>query len=266
MNSVLTYRFEEEDFKNLYVLEDYYCTNPFCDCNHVTISLCDKEDHNNRFSFLLNFNKKYENLPNHPELTERQKAIIGEFMEEVTDEMVVLFKQRYMEAKAYGEKAPMSYLIFEPGRYVNYMEMFPREKQLLDFKFNDEKHFAEDAYELDPRRDNKSLQLTFYKFDPAEERPPAIFSYNYYFNEKKREEEEAKLDSGNSELLLWFIQFIPNLNDTLKKRYKKAKQIGEELLKSAPKMGIQTHKVQRNEMCPCGSGKKFKKCCGLKLN
>ena len=110
-------------------------TNPFCDCNHVTISLCDKEDHNNRFSFLLNFNKVHGNLPNHPELTERQKAILKEFMKEVTDEMIVLFKQRYMEAKAYGEKAPMSYLLLEPGRYVNYMEIFPRFKQPLDFKF-----------------------------------------------------------------------------------------------------------------------------------
>lgn len=262
----MTYRFEEEDFRNLYVLEDYYCTNPFCDCNHVTISLCDKEDHNNRFSFLMNFNKTHGNLPNHPELTERQKAILKEFMEEVTEEMIILFKQRYMEAKAYGEKTPMSYLMFEPGRYVNYMEMFPREKQPLDFKFEENKHFAEDAYEMDPRNDNRSVQLAFYKFDPAEDRPPVIFSYNYYFNEKKREEEEAKLDSGNSELLLRCIQFIPNFNDILKKRYKEAKQIGEELLKSGPKMNIKTHKVQRNEMCPCGSGKKFKKCCGLKLN
>jgi len=212
----MTYRFEKEDFKNLYVLEDYYCTNPFCDCNHVTISLCDKEDHNNRFSFLLNFNKVHGNLPNHPELTERQKAILKEFMEEVTEEMIILFKQRYMEAKAYGEKTPMSYLIFEPGRYVNYMEIFPREKQPLDFKFEENKHFTEDAYEMDPRNDNRSVQLAFYKFDPADDRPPVIFSYNYYFNEKKREEEEAKLDSGNSELLLRCIQFIPNFNDILK--------------------------------------------------
>ncbi|MDM0116001.1 SEC-C metal-binding domain-containing protein [Variovorax sp. J22R133] len=26
------------------------------------------------------------------------------------------------------------------------------------------------------------------------------------------------------------------------------------------------HKVRRNEPCPCGSGKKFKKCCGERLN
>ena len=262
----MTYRFEEEDFQNLYVLEDFYCTNPFCDCNHVTISLCDKEDDDNRFSFLLNFNKTSGILPNHPALTDRQSAIVKEFMEEVTDEMIILFKQRYMEGKAYGEKNPMSYLMFESGRYVNYMEMFPRAKQRLDFQYEEEKYFAEDAYELDPRNDNKSVQLTFYKYDPTEDRPPPLFSYNYYFNEKKREEEEAKLEEQHSELLLGFIQFISNLNDILKQRYKEAKNIGEELLKTSPNIELKPHKVQRNEMCPCGSGKKFKKCCGLKLN
>ncbi len=27
-----------------------------------------------------------------------------------------------------------------------------------------------------------------------------------------------------------------------------------------------THKVGRNDPCPCGSGKKYKKCCFLKIN
>ena len=262
----MTYRFEEEDFKSLYVLEDYYCTNPFCDCNHVTISLCDREDDDNRFSFLLNFNKTQGILPNQPALTDKHNAIIKEFMKEVTDEMVVLFKQRYMEAKAYGEKNSMSYLTFESGRFVNYMEMFPRAKQLLDFKYEEEKHFTEDAYELDPRNDNKSVQLTFYRLDTAEDRPAPIFSHNYYFNEKKREEEEANLEPNHGENLMQFIQFIPNLNENLKERYQEAKQIGGELLKTAPNLEMKPHKVQRNEACPCGSGKKFKKCCGLKLN
>ncbi len=263
---MMTYRFEEEDFKNLYVLEDYYCTNPFCDCNHVTISMCDKEEDDNRFSFLLNFDKTQGILPNQPELTGKQTAIIKEFLGEVTNEMIILFKQRYMEAKAYGEKNPMSYLMLESGRFVNYMEMFPRAKQWLDFKFEEEKHFTEDAYEMDPRNDNKSVQLTFYRFQPAGDRPPPIFSYTYYFNEKKREEEEAKLEENHGEILLQFIQFISNLNEILKKRYKEAKQIGAELLKSSPNLEITPHKVRRNEICSCGSGKKFKKCCGLKIN
>jgi preprotein translocase subunit SecA len=32
----------------------------------------------------------------------------------------------------------------------------------------------------------------------------------------------------------------------------------------APKTVIRGPKVGRNDPCPCGSGKKFKKCCGIK--
>ena len=36
----------------------------------------------------------------------------------------------------------------------------------------------------------------------------------------------------------------------LHKKYKKSKTI------------VKEHKVGRNDPCPCGSGKKYKKCCG----
>jgi len=32
------------------------------------------------------------------------------------------------------------------------------------------------------------------------------------------------------------------------------------------KPGLQRKKIGRNEKCPCGSGKKYKKCCLNKLN
>jgi len=35
-----------------------------------------------------------------------------------------------------------------------------------------------------------------------------------------------------------------------------------ELLLNSPKTKIAQKKVGRNEPCPCGSGKKYKKCCG----
>ncbi|MFQ5481380.1 MAG: YecA family protein [Nitrospinaceae bacterium] len=263
-NSLMTFRFEEERFKNLYVLEDYYCTNPFCDCNHVTLSLADRENDGNRFSFLLNFNKGRGSLPNQQKLTPTQESIVKEFMEGLGDEMMVLFKQRYLEAKAYGEKNPMSYLVFEPGKFINYMELFPRARKLLDFDFQGGKHFVEDSYELDPRNDNRTVRMAFYKFDPNEEKLPPIFHYTYHFNEKNREAFDEKLPLEHADLLVEFTRFIPNLFEVLKTRYKEAKKIGEELLDSLPDLGA--HKVMRNEMCPCGSGKKYKKCCGLKVH
>ena len=92
----------------------------------MTVSLADREQENNRIIFLLNFNKTSNSLPNAPKWTKAQSDIIKGFVKKLPDELMVLFKQRYLEAKAFGEKNPMSYLMFEPGRYVNYFELFPR--------------------------------------------------------------------------------------------------------------------------------------------
>jgi len=35
-----------------------------------------------------------------------------------------------------------------------------------------------------------------------------------------------------------------------------------EILLNPPKTRVAEKKVGRNELCPCGSGKKYKKCCG----
>lgn len=260
---MMTFRFEEEDFQNVYALEDYYCTNPFCDCNHVTISFYNSEN-DDRISFLLNFNKTHSLLPNHPKPSKVQMEIIKGFVKNLQEELFVLLKQRYLEAKAYGEKNPMSYLVFEPGRYVNYLEAFPKNTQSLDFSYNNEKHFAEDSYDLDPRNNNKDVRFAFYKFNLKDEKQTALFNYTYHFDEGLREETDKKLGAAEGAILLEINQFIPNLADILKSRYKEMKQIGKQLLESKPKTGFA--KISRNDDCPCGSGKKYKKCCALKLN
>jgi len=38
--------------------------------------------------------------------------------------------------------------------------------------------------------------------------------------------------------------------------------VSGEITEDVPQVGCQTKKVGRNCLCPCGSGKKFKKCCG----
>lgn len=262
----MTYRFEEEDFRNTYVLEDYYCTNPFCDCKHVTISLNDQENGNNRFMFLLNFNKTHNPLPNAPKITAAQTGIIKEFIKKIPDELLVLFKQRYMEAKAYGEKNPMSYLLFEPGRYYNYMELFPRNLKMLDFTYEKERYFAEDSYEIDPRSDNRNVKLAFYKLELDNEQPTPKFTYTYYFQENKREQEDAELEAEQNDMVLAFTRGIPGHFDMLKKRYKEARKIGDKVMKESSGPPVIEGKIRPNEPCPCGSGKKFKKCCALKMN
>lgn len=263
----MTFRFEEEDFAHTYNLEDYYCTNPFCDCNHVTLSFRDIDNEANRISFLLGLNGGHGPLPNQPKLTKTQVEIVRNFVKNMPKEMMVLFKQRYTEAKAHGEKSPASYLVFEPGRYVNYLEFFPKNKKVIEFGLNNKKYFVEDCYEMDPRQDNKDVQLVFYELDiETLDKQEALFNYKFHFTENKREEADAALSEEQGALVLGMTASNSNLLNLFKDRYKGVKKIGEDLLQQAPKNRLMEVNIHRNEMCPCGSGKKFKRCCGSKLN
>ncbi|MBT5028109.1 MAG: hypothetical protein HOH38_04450 [Nitrospinaceae bacterium] len=262
----MTYRFEEEDYRSTYVLEDFYHTHPFIEYNYVVIRLRDEDNSANAFAFQVNFNKTFNPLPDHPRLTDVQTQIAKSFSKNAPDELMQLFKQRVVEAKAYGEKNPSTYLEFEPGNYYNYFELFPRNKEMLDFHYNKDQYFAEDSYDIDPRNDNRSVQLAFYKLELDNSNQPPLLSSTYYLDEALREKEDGKMDASSRDMLIAINQSIPDFNDRLKKHYKEAKKIGQELLKNTPGVQVQEGKVKPNENCPCGSGKKYKKCCALKLN
>ncbi|MEE9258241.1 MAG: SEC-C metal-binding domain-containing protein, partial [Nitrospinaceae bacterium] len=70
----------------------------------------------------------------------------------------------------------------------------------------------------------------------------------------------------HNDMVLELNRSIPDLFDILKKRYKEVKTIGEEIMKTKPRKMFGAQKIGPNDSCPCGSGKKYKKCCAQKLN
>ena len=93
-----------------------------------------------------------------------------------------------------------------------------------------------------------------------------FFLQPIFWKRRLREKEDAKLEPTNSDMLIAINQSIPDFNEKLKKRYKEAKKIGQDLLKNTPGLKVQEGKIKPNDPCPCGSGKKYKKCCALMLN
>lgn len=146
------------------------------------------------------------------------------------------------------------------------MECFPRNNENLNFACEEEKFFAEDSYELDPRIDNRDVKLVFYPFELDEKNLKPIFTYTYYFEESKRADADSTIDAKASDILLGLNQTLPNVIDIFKKRYKECKSIGDDLLKSGPNVPTFEGELKPNDSCPCGSGKKYKKCCADKLN
>ncbi len=234
----MTFRFEEEDYQNTYVLEDFYGTNPFEDSHCTLLCLHDPESEV-RLSFIYNFNKTYVTPPGQGQLTQTQASIVKGFVKDMPEELATLIKQRYFEAKAYGEKNPRSYLEFQTGRYANYIEMFPHKSAPMNFSFDGQNHFAEDSYEMDPRIKNQSVKLSFYEEDTQNEKQSALFHYTYFFDEEKRAEVDSRLQEEESAILYAFHQFVPGAHDVLKTRYKEVKKLGAELMEEGPQIPVQ---------------------------
>ena len=211
-------------------MEDYYQTNPFSDFQNILISFRDSEKPDNRITFLLGFKKTYTLPPNQSTLTSVQTEIVKRFVNEIPDELLVLFKQRYFEAKGFGEKNPMSYLEFDPGKYYNFVELFPRTSKPLEFDIDKVKYLVEDSYDIDPNCKNRTVKLAFYKLGLEDENKPPVFSYSYYFKEEQRIAEDNKIPEEQSVLVENMNSCIPNLRNLFKDRYREAKKVGESLL------------------------------------
>ena len=147
----------------------------------------------------------------------------------------------------------------------------------FSFKFNEtEMWFFEDQYCSNPKCLCNEAMLTFYKIDDSKETQEAEFAvrmnlnnfkYDVEFNENEQNRISEIIKSlHNSELEVFGI---------LKRRYKEVKSASKAIIKKfslkekkeakeAKEVKEEQPNIQvgRNDPCPCGSGKKYKKCCG----
>ena len=79
---------------------------------------------------------------------------------------------------------------------------------------------------------------------------------------EKRKVSRKELD----EIVQHFINTQKDKIAEFKSRYKKIKKLGKKILRKYKRSKIRSVekdvKVSRNAPCPCGSGKKYKNCCG----
>jgi len=142
-------------------------------------------------------------------------------------------------------------------------------------------YLIEDLYCSNPDCNCKEVHLQFLKVVPELSGKAGIidcFMAEMSFKEGRIKIYELfKSNKQDAEELMkvWKAQH-PDIVNLLQDRYRKIKEIGELSLKdkglykipdsvSKPvisKPVIRERKIGRNEPCPCGSGKKYKKCCG----
>jgi len=154
---------------------------------------------------------------------------------------------------------------YRPGKLVGYSAIFGRGNK-IKISFDSKEYYVLDSYCIISDCDCKEAHLDFYEI--IENKHPAewsfLIAYNYF---KDRVSEYEGIDREQSiqiiNLLLQenkklFEQRHNELKNFLKDKI--TNKIKRQILKRDIK-NIPYVKIGRNEPCPCGSGKKYKKCC-----
>lgn len=156
------------------------------------------------------------------------------------------------------------------GLTVPYRMAFPdKNNTTFAVDYEGKRYFLLDSYCMNPVCKCEDVNFTLYNGGPAQKLDDTGLDFKLSFKSKKatlinegwfsRQQAEAIVKEAISDNLKETI-------DICQARYKEMKQAGKEILGqdsiNHAFAGKEEPKINRNAPCPCGSGKKYKKCCG----
>ncbi len=131
--------------------------------------------------------------------------------------------------------------------------------------------YVDDQYCINPKCDCDAVRLVFLKINEETRIVNILFSISVPF------QDEIEIDDNITrytkeeikKIYYHWLKSDPEIIDILETRYTMMKEVGKGLIaKHLSKKphnytaGVGQKKIGRNDPCPCGSGKKYKKCCG----
>ena len=266
-------------FNPTILVHEEYCVNPGCSCTDALLRFIELSDDgaavNDLFILRLDINTWEVTEKKVINKTIKAEKMIEEFVVDI-DQLKEKLLSHYVSAKEYGKKNYIDYIsdgtvkLFLDGKMVSYSEIFGG-YDLFDkfsFKFNEtEMWFFEDQYCSNPKCLCNEAMLTFYKIDDSKQTQEAEFAVRMNLNNFKYDVEFNENEQNRiSEIIKSLHNSEPEVFGILKRRYKEVKNASKAIIK---KFSLKEKKeeqpniqIGRNDPCPCGSGKKYKKCCG----
>ena len=250
----------------------HYCANPLCQCRTVTLNFYDASGRFDDRLFKLDVNYETWQLES-SEIFKRDlyhRDIAEEFMDSLNDRFKAEILSK-IEPKARWEH-PLQDDIDLSGRDPNclvlYREIYRTEPfEDILFELDGKIYFVLDHYCPRPKCDCNDVVLSFYLIDDGKINNNPLLAYKVEFETGRGTvvhssagvslRQAKDLYGGLSKVFGGYaISFFEN-------RYRKIKEWGEVYfgVKDTQKKMI-TPKTGRNDPCPCGSGRKYKKCCG----
>lgn len=282
--------------RNPFVIEVAHCLNWECACESATLYLREIALHGEpladpiRFKVILHLREKLEHeAPERPPLIDAlARQLVAELPDAWVDEFIADQEAlRVMERRLAEHKlSPTS-----AGTLVKYSEIIHPDEGLSKGKFHysfffscrDGDFLIVDSYCPTPGCDCQRVHFEFFEqiYDPEhhtqetiERRFMAAFSLSgeldeIEFDNEKSPRTRAVLDA-------WSVR-VQEMRTELEERYEQVKAIGRRSglprASSSPSdlypfesAGLANRRrTNRNDPCPCGSGKKFKRCCARQL-
>ncbi|ERJ12229.1 YecA family protein [Haloplasma contractile] len=247
------------------IVEEYYCISK---CNEVRLDFLPADD-SNLDNPLLTFRYNFDSMDatniivnDHRFNSNLMIMNISNFNNRNKE----YFMNHYEEAKKYGVKQLGSKLSYEIKRSMNegtcilYSDVFNTSdyQATYQFKHSGDVYSIIDAYCMDPNCLCNEVLLYIMKNGEPEENDD-VFIVRYNFNDHTTVIEESSIVSERVDSIMQGLKNDENFIAIIKEHYHHMKLIGQEAFKfNEP---LRKKKIGRNDPCPCGSGKKYKKCC-----
>jgi hypothetical protein len=264
------------------------CENPLCECAAVDF-YCVMDDGSERppvLHFALD-PLKQQIAANHDNDRHADSAALAEAMAaEFGAEEWRRLRQYLLTWKRHAIRnmnvrrlqAPAPETMTADGSMVRFADIFPFAEG-FEFDLAGKHWVADDQYCVMPDCDCREVALSFLPLEPSPDGSNKIPSaripaarYDYTANRIAPIDAPAADQPSLTALAEAARAQNPTLLRDVKRRHAQLKKLYARALRQAPEEATATPpsepavrvepKVGRNEPCPCGSGKKYKKCCG----
>ena len=258
------------------------CENPLCSCHDVEFALEAVDDRSsgaasngNRYEFSLDVEERRLTKHKDRALSASNVNFARSFAKELDTRQWNEIRTAFSSAKAHIVKNcdmeeldpefPMDE-IESDGIMVGWHEIFPYAGEIavkdgaVDYVFDDQ-------YCISSTCSCKNVVLVILAIENGEaldgDSSPAV---RYSYGTRKWTVEPSTDDGSFSveQIMAHLHRSVPDIGTTLKDRHRALRRL---YAKCRTRHGFgaaeqPTQKVGRNDPCPCGSGKKYKKCCG----
>ena len=250
------------------------CENPLCSCQDVEFVL-EAVDDGNRYEFSLDIEERRLTRQKDRALSAPNANFARSFLKELDSKQWNEIQISFFSAKAHIVKNcdieqldpefPMEE-IESDGTMVSWHEIFPYAADIVA-KDDAAEYVFDDQYCISSTCSCKNVVLAIIAIENGEalndDSPPVV---RYSYGTRKWTVEPSTDDGSLSveKIMSLLLRSLPDLPERLKERHRIMRRLyGKYRRKHGFVEAVQpTPKIGRNDPCPCGSGKKYKKCCG----